>query len=184
APAVRMQEPGPRRQTLSLLHPQRLHRTAARAASDRARPCRVEPGVDRAYVPCGEDPMTRPSGGTRLALALALAACSAAGDPTGDAPPVDVQATASGGRITITNTADTDIVYGARDARVQFIQPQCWTPDVCPWLAHGATAEIPFDEIVGYEASTTEVIISIREYVVDPEEGPVLRGGTELRVKL
>lgn len=132
--------------------------------------------------------MTRPSGGTRLALALAfamtLAACSATRDPTGDAPSVDVRAAAGGGRLTITNTADTDIVYGARDARVQFIQPQCWAPDVCPRLAPGATAEIPFDEIVGYEASTTKVIISIREYVVDPEEGPTLRGGTELRVKL
>ncbi|HEX7090569.1 MAG TPA: hypothetical protein VF192_10585 [Longimicrobiales bacterium] len=130
--------------------------------------------------------MSRPSGGARvaLALAIALAACSAARDPTGDAPPMDVRAAAADGRLTITNTGETDIVYGARDARVQFIQPQCWAPDVCPRLAPGATAEIPFDEIVGYDASTTEVIISIREYVVDPEEGPALRGGTELRVKL
>lgn len=131
--------------------------------------------------------MSRPSASRlslAIALAFALAACSAARDPTGEAPSMDVVVTADHGRVTITNTTDTDIVYAARDARVQFIQPQCWAPDVCPRLAPGATAEIPFDEIVGYDASTTEVIISIREYVVDPEEGPTLRGGTELRVKL
>jgi len=131
--------------------------------------------------------MNRAFGGTRFifALALALAACSAGGrEPTGDAPPMHVVITADDGRVRITNTRDTDIVYAARDARVQFIQQQCWAPDVCPRLAPGETAEIPFDEIVGYDESSKKLIISIREYVVDPENGPRLRDGFEVHVKL
>ncbi|HEY8469809.1 MAG TPA: hypothetical protein VIL18_09205 [Longimicrobiales bacterium] len=130
--------------------------------------------------------MSRAPGATRLvfALAIALAACSAAEAPTGDAPPMHVVVTADDGRVTITNTRDTDIVYAARDARVQFIQQQCWAPDVCPRLAPGETAEIPFEEIVGYDETSKKLIISIREYIVDPEKGPRLGDGFELHVTL
>jgi len=131
--------------------------------------------------------MSRPSASRlslAIALAFALAACSAARDPTGEAPSMDVVVTADDGRVTITNTTDTDIVYAARDARVQFIQPQCWAPHVCPRLAPGETAEIPFNEIVGYNATSRVLIITILEYIVDPEKGPKLGDGRELIVKL
>lgn len=118
------------------------------------------------------------------AAIAAMTSCSGASDPTGESASATVQAAADAGHVTITNTSDTEIVYGVRDARVQFVQPQCWAPAVCPRLAPGATTEVPFDEIVGYDAaSTTEVIIAIWQYVIGGD-GPELRGGREIHVKL
>jgi hypothetical protein len=130
--------------------------------------------------------MNRAFGGTRFifAHAIALAACSAAENPTADASPTHVVVTAGDGRVTITNTWHTDIVYAARDARVQFIQPQCWAPHVCPRLAPGETAGIPFDEIVGYDETSKKLVITILEYIVDQEKEPRLGDGLELHVKL